>query len=188
MTDPSAILTSINLPDSLLLVVTFIFSGYALLRMAAESYEKVAKVLGPLGRRWSQAKAERLSRATNIIMLTDQLAVCDRKRAAQRHVIDVQNRELEFLRKMRDGDQWNKLLQRQIDRLSETVRVLMDRSEVTDAYIAMDTEWHRRADIIWAAGYDRETIEREVPPYKTFLAFERELLSRRAAAPPPPTV
>ncbi|GFG83333.1 hypothetical protein [Mycolicibacter algericus] len=53
---------NLNLPNSLLLPVAFGLSIYSGLRMLAEQFAPVAKALGPLGRRWTALREQRVAR------------------------------------------------------------------------------------------------------------------------------
>lgn len=163
----------LNLPNSLLLPVAFGVAAYSGLRMMAEQFASVAKALGPLGRRWTQLREQRVARAANVAELTAQNAKLTL--AGEQQV-----REIAWLRSMRDDDAWTKDLQRQVRELSAIARRRADRMEMIDAYVLADTEWHRRADLAWKSGDDRERITAEVPPHVPFLEFERRWHTDRA--------
>lgn len=161
----------LNLPNSLLLPVAFGLAAYSGLRMLAEQFAPIAKALGPLGRRWTTLREQRIARAANVAELTEKVDKLTQ-------TVDVQAREIAWLRAMRDDDAWTKDLQRQVRELSAIVRRLRDRQEMIDAYVLADTEWHRRADLAWKAG-DLERLEEAVPVHVPFLEFERQWRAAR---------
>lgn len=167
MDDLSALIERFNLPSSLLLLVAFGFSVASGVRIAAESYEKVAKLLGPLGRRWIKARDERIARAADVVKLQRD---CDK--LAQTCV--EQAREIDWLRRMRDDNAWTADMERQNRELAAIVRRLRDREEIKDAYLVYEADWHRRAAIAWSSGEPREVIEAEVPEHRSYLDFERD--------------
>lgn len=162
----------LNLPDSLLLPVAFGLATYTGLKMLAEQFAPIAKALGPLGKRWAQLRDQRIARAANVADLTEKVEKLT-------ETAEVQAREIAWLRKMRDDDAWTVDLQRQVRELSAIVRRLRDRQEMIDAYVLADTEWHRRADLAWKAGDDRDLIEQSVPGHVPFLEFERRWRTAR---------
>ena len=162
----------LNLPDSLLLPVAFGLATYTGLKMLAEQFAPIAKALGPLGKRWAQLRDQRIARAANVADLTEKVEKLT-------ETAEVQAREIAWLRKMRDDDAWTVDLQRQVRELSAIVRRLRDRQEMIDAYVLADTEWHRRADLAWKAGDDRDRIEESVPEHVPFLEFERRWRASR---------
>ena len=177
MDEISTLTDHLNLPNSLLLPVAFGLSAYSGLRMLAEQFAPVEKALGPLGKRWTQLREQRIAKAANLADLTAQNA----KLTA---AVEQQAREIAWLRQMRDDDAWTKDLQRQVRELSAIARRRADRIEMIDAYVLADTEWHRRADLDDAAtGDDREHITAEAPPHVPFLEFERRWHTDRAGAP-----
>lgn len=179
MDDPLPnIVDNLNLPNSLLLPVAFGLSAYSGLRMLAEQFAPVAKALGPLGKRWTQLREQRIAKATNLADLAEQVAKLT-------ETAEIQAREIAWLRLMRDDDAWTKDLQRQVRELSAIVRRLRDRQEMIDAYILADTEWHRRADLAWKAGDDRADLEQSVPEHVAFLTFERNWHAAQAATGEP---
>lgn len=173
MDEISTLAGQLNLPNSLLLPVAFGLSAYSGLRMLAEQFAPVAKALGPLGKRWTQLREQRIAKAANLADLTKQV---------ERLTVTVEDqaREIAWLRRMRDDDAWTKDLQRQVRELSAIARRRADRMEMIDAYVLADTEWHRRADLAWKAGDDREHIIAEVLPHVPFLEFERRWHADRA--------
>lgn len=173
MDEISTLADQLNLPNSLLLPVAFGLSAYSGLRMLAEQFAPVAKALGPLGKRWTQLREQRIAKAANLADLTKQV---ERLTAT----VEDQAREIAWLRRMRDDDAWTKDLQRQVRELSAIARRRADRMEMIDAYVLADTEWHRRADLAWQAGDDREHIEQTVPDHVPFLEFERRWHADRA--------
>lgn len=163
---------SLNLPNSLLLPVAFGLSTYSALRMLAEQFGPVAKALGPLGRRWTALREQRIAKAANVADLTAQV---DKLTAA----MEVLERDNAWLRKMRDEDAWTTDLNRQVRELSAIVRRLRDRQEVIDAYILEDTEWHRHTELAWGDS-DREARAEFTPPTRVpFLEFERRWHAER---------
>ncbi len=166
------IIDRLNLPNSLLIPVSFGLAVYSGLRMLAEQYDRVAKVLGPLGRRWTAARQQRIAKAANVAELTDKVDKLT-------ETIDIQAREIAWYR-MRDDNAWTEDLQTQNRELRAIVRRLRDRQELDDAYNLYDTGWHRLADLSWEAAADRETIIRDVPPHTSRLEFERQWHARRA--------
>lgn len=167
---------NLNLPDSLLLPVAFGLASYTGLKMLAEQFAPIAKALGPLGRRWTQLRDQRIARAANVADLTEKVEKLT-------ETAEVQAREIAWLRAMRDDDAWTKDLQRQVRELSAIVRRLRDRQEMIDAYVLADTEWHRRADLAWKAGADPERIAAYVPAHVPFLEFERRWRAARCDTP-----
>ncbi|MEB3021328.1 hypothetical protein [[Mycobacterium] crassicus] len=164
---------NLNLPDSLLLPVAFGLASYAGLKMLAEQFAPIAKVLGPLGRRWTALRDQRIAKAANVADLTEKVAKLT-------ETVNVQTREIAWLRKMRDDDAWTTDLNRQVRELAAIARRRADRMEMIDSYVLADTEWHRRADLAWKAGADPERIAAEVPQHVPFLEFERRWHTQRA--------
>lgn len=145
---------------------------YALARVLAEVSETVAKVLGPLGRRWITARDMRLSRLNVVDDLQDKV---QRRDAAMAQM----QAEIDHLRKMRDSDAENADLRRQVAALVHTVDRLRDREVVNEAYLVYDHGWHRSFTL-----GDRENLPEHVP----YLEYERRYRSGQEAAPPPPNV
>lgn len=170
----SSVAGDLNLPSSLLLPVAFGLSIYSAVRMLAEQFAPVAKALGPLGKRWTQLRAQRIAKAANVAELTDKVDKLT-------ETAEIQAREIAWLRRMRDDDAWTTDLNRQVRELAAIARRRADRMEMIDAYVLLDTEWHRRADLAWRVGADRDTIERELPEHVPFLEFERRWRAGRGA-------
>lgn len=169
---------NLNLPSSLLIPIAFGLAGYSGLRMLAEQFAPIAKALGPLGRRWTARREQRVARAANVAELTEKV---DKLTAT----VEMQAREIAWLRKMRDDDAWTNDLSRQVRELSAILRRLRDRQEMVDAYVLADTQWHRRADLAWTAGDDRARIETEIPEHVPYLEFERRWRATRTPTDEP---
>lgn len=148
-------LQSLRLPESLLLVVAFVFGIYVIARMLAESYDQVAKVLGPWGRQWAARRDERTKRAGRYDDLVDKVK---RRDAA----MDRMQSEIDFLRQARVDDKWNADLNRQVKALDIVVRELRERGEITDGYLRYDHQWHRQHQL------SDDPINRHI----SFLEFE----------------
>lgn len=158
MGDLAAILSTLKLPEFILLCLTFGFALYAAVRMLAESYAEVEKILGPLGRRWAAAKQQRTQDAITAVQLR-----ADNQRLTEQ--LDEKNREVQFLRDMQANDKWNADLRRQVDALAASMTLLRDRVDITDAYLIYDEQWHRHDQL------SRDDVVME--PHQSFLEFER---------------
>jgi hypothetical protein len=189
--DPTAILARLGLPASLLLVVASAFSVYSVVRMAAESYDKVARMLGPLGRYWSARKTARAADAAATAELIARIDAMGRQIAeqattiaGQANTIAEQGREIDWLRRMRDDNSWNIDMQRQIRELSATVRRLRDRAQITDAYLVTDEHWHRTVTLLIDPASCH--IIDDIPAHESYLEFERRWYAEHADKPADP--
>lgn len=174
MDEISTLADQLNLPNSLLLPVAFGLSAYSGLRMLAEQFAPVAKALGPLGKRWTQLREQRIAKAANLADLT---ARVDKLTDA----VEVRDREIAWLRKMRDSDAYTQELMRQVDGLTKALDRERARREMTDAYLDYDIDWHRQADIAWLSSSDRDSIAAAVPQHITMMAFARQWHDERKA-------
>lgn len=172
MDDLPGIADQLNLPNSLLLPVTFGLSIYSAVRMLAEQFAPVAKALGPLGRRWMSLRQQRIAKAANVADLT---ARVDKLTDA----VEVRDREIEWLRRMRDSDAYTQELMRQVDGLTTALERERGRREMTDAYLDYDIDWHRQADIAWLSSGDRDSIAAAVPAHTPLIAFARKWHAER---------
>lgn len=130
---------------------------YTVTRVAAESFEVVAKILGPLGRRWQRLRDVRAEGGREVKALREKLARCTK--SCER----LQSR-VGYLEQQRQDDKWNLDLQRQVALLDASVRRLRRRGEVTEAYLVYDSNWHLRQQL----GQAEEHV--------VFLEFEQEWL------------
>lgn len=170
MDDLARLAEQLNLPNSLLIPLAFGMSAYSGVRMAAEKYQAVAKILGPLGRRWTEAREQRIARAANVADLTEQ----NEKLKAR---VASQATEIAFLRRMVDDDAYTKNLLRQVEGLSADLDRERHRRELTDAYLDYDVDWHRADEI------DRRSsgaADRDVPRHIPLMEFGRQWRARRA--------
>lgn len=140
-------------------------SGYSLLRMLAESYEKIAKVLGPLGARWRQSRDARIGRGVDLDQLRADLT-------SSTQTIEDLNREISWLRYMRDNNAWTDDLRQQTDELRDTVQRLRSREQMVDAYLVMDANWHRRVKLLCQTAKNLEEFCASTPPVVSILEFE----------------
>ena len=141
--------------------------AYTVLRQASESSVAIARLFGPIGQRWREARSRRRDTTAVLDGLRDQVA--------------QQQREIALLRDRSDPDAWTQDLQRQVDALDTAVRDLRRRNQITDAYLVYDEEWHRR-DLLRFG-----TPDYAPAAHKSFLEFEADWLAakrnRRADAP-----
>ena len=163
---------NLNLPSSLLLPVAFGLSAYSALRMLAEAFGPVAKALGPLGRRWTALRTQRIAKAVDLAELTEQLA-------AARAELAEKQRDNAWLRKLRNDDAYTADLERQVRELAAIASRRADRIELLDHYVLADTEWHRHADIAWKTSAEARHVESVVPAHVPFLEFERRWRAAR---------
>lgn len=161
------------LPRSVMTMLAIGTALYVMARMLAETSERFAKILGPLGAKWTQSRDHRLNNA-------NQIAACEEQLRQSRAAVDwMQNEinrmqsEIEELRRMRDEDLWNIDLQRQVKALNRAVSWLRERQEAVDEYIVYDYDWHVRNNL------------GDAVLHTPFLEFDR-LRKQAAAAPPMP--
>lgn len=127
--------------------------AYTVLRQAAESSTFVAQLLGPLGKRWADARAKRRDTATLLADLQSRVAAQDHELAGLNH------------------DAWNQDLKRQVEALDRAVTSLRHRAQVTDAYLVYDESWHRRERLAYGS-------DDYVPtPHTSYLEFEADWIN-----------
>lgn len=135
---------------------------WAAARVAAETWESVAKLFGPLGRRWTESRNRRLERADNLATLKTRVDEQERKIDEQQGELADAHREIQFLRDQRDNDAWRRDLERQVRNLSRELTKLRRRSAMTDSYLAYDVDYHRTLSL----GGDQED-------HVSYMEFER---------------
>lgn len=168
-------------PPSLLLPLAFGGGGYAALRMAAEQFTPVAKALGPLGRRWTAAREARMAKAAREANLAKQVDDLTAQLARANNSNEELERDIAWLRRMRDSDAYTQELMRQVDGLTKALDRERERRELTDAYIDYDIDWHRTADIAWRSSEDRNSVLAEVPSHMSLMAFARQWHADRSS-------
>ena len=151
-------ITAVNAPW-LLWILAGSTVAYTVARQAAESYSAVAQLLGPLGRRWQQARQRRHTDATKLADLETKII--------------EQDRELAVMRDRLASDAWTADLRRQIAALDEAVTGLRRRDQIVDAFLVYDEEWHRR-DLL-----GRGNDSYEPAPHKSYLEFEADWLAAK---------
>ena len=126
---------------------------YTLLKQAAGGSEFVAQLLGPLGRRWSAARAARRDAATLLSELSEKVV--------------TQETQIQAMVRAHDSNLWVVDLRRQVNALDVAVSELRKRGRIVDAFLVYDEEWHRRELLAIAADGLR------IPEvHKSYLEFE----------------
>lgn len=156
----SDILERVNAPWMLWLVAGSTVA-YTILRQSAESSSAIAKLLGPLGRRWQQSRQRRRGVQAELDEFREQFA--------------AQQRELAELRERYTTDAWITDLQRQVESLDKAVQALRRRNQIVDAYLVYDEEWHRTELLRFGAA------DYVMSPHKSYLEFEADWLRNKGA-------
>jgi len=131
---------------------------YTLLKQAAGGSEFVAQLLGPLGRRWSAARAARRDAVTLLAELSEKVV--------------AQETQIQAMVRAHDANLWVVDLCRQVNALDVAVSELRKRGQIVDAFLVYDEEWHRRELLAIAAGDGR------IPEvHKSYLEFEHEWIT-----------
>lgn len=152
----------------LLLVIAIAVAASAVLRIMAESYEVVARLLGPLGKRWQDNKARRLQKVKSVEELEADVREKDTTITELRAEVLAAKRDASFLRDQRDNNAWTTDLRRQVEHLSREMTYLRRRGEMNDAYLRMDANYH-----LW------ESLGRQgaTPTYVPYVEFERRWIA-----------
>lgn len=167
MTDVINVVKLVDAPW-LLLLIAIAVAASAVLRIMAESYEIVAKLLGPLGKRWQDNKARRLEKVKSIEELESDNRDKDTTIAELRAELANAKRDNKFLRDQRDNNAWTTDLRRQVEHLSREMTYLRRRGEMNDAYLRMDANYH-----LW----DSLGRQGEAPQYVPYVEFERRWIA-----------
>lgn len=133
--------------------------AYTVLRQLAESSTAITKLLGPLGRRWQDARLRRNAAAAIIDDMRAQLA--------------KQSDEIDELRDRYSTDAWIADLRRQIEALDKAVKELRRRGQIVDAYLVYDEEWHRTELLRHGAS------DYVMSAHKSYLEFEADWLAAK---------
>lgn len=164
MDEELKLLHALHLPANVTMWVGLAFALYITARVSVETSQSIEKILGPLGRRWANARDQRIARATESQRLSDEVRL-------QKTIIASKDREIEFLKAASDGQRITADMRRQILQLDAALSELRRYNEVTYSYILYDTNWHRTANLVLDPNCD--TLKK-IPTHMSFLDFEEQ--------------